>query len=264
MLRVNPLITGIWRGLVAPEVGAAQRTYFGCLALQAAALVLWWPKHSLGHALSSEQGPQPLLAVIAVLGLTTAYYSLRAGAEEILLPGQQSLREWALGTRLPIGRILGGSLLGHLMQTLFLITLSLPLIAIAYTVGGGRGDALALAMCTVLIQALFFWVAGAVLYLGIGERAQLAFIAGRALLCAGYVLTAWRLAGASHLMVSIELLGTGGYRIDAVAGIAGYHQFLLLHTALIVLLGIVLYLQLRRFRRRSTPARSPGAPAAPG
>lgn len=259
MRRVNPLVTDVWRGLVGPEAGVAQRTYFGCLVLQAGALALWWPKHSLGHALMSEQGPQPLLAVVAVLGLTTAYYSLRAGAEEFLLPGQQSLREWALGTTLPIGRILGGSLLGHLLQTLLLVTLSLPLLAIAYTVGGGRVDALALGVCTVVVQALYYWLAGAVIYLAIGERAQLAFMTGRTLLFASYVLSAWRLAGASHLMVSIELLGTAGYRVDAVAGLPGYRQFLLVHGALTVLLAGVLYLQLRRVRRRAAPVPAEGS-----
>ena len=87
-MRVNPVLLDLCRGLLVPVAGPAQRVYFGCLVFQALALILWWPKHSLEHALTVGQGPQPLLAVMAAIGVSTAYYCLRHGAEEFLVEPQ--------------------------------------------------------------------------------------------------------------------------------------------------------------------------------
>lgn len=258
MSPVNPVLTGIWRGLLVPDAGAAHRAYFGCLVLQAAALVIWWPKSSLTDALATEQGPQPLLAVIVALGLTTAYYSMRAGAEEFLLPGQQSLREWVISTPLTIGRILRGSVLGQLLHTFWLLTFSLPLICVAFAVSGGEWEALALSLGTVVAQAMVFWLLGAVIYLRMGQHGDATFFTIRALLAVVYALTAWRVPAASHVMVSIDNLGTGTYAVGDVAALPVLRVFILVHAVTIVALASVHYAQLRRYRQSGPGMKSAG------
>jgi hypothetical protein len=258
MLQANPVFTGIRRGLLVPEAGTAQRTYFACLVLQAAALAIWWPKSSLADVLAAEQGPQPLLAVIVALGLTTAYYSIRAGAEEFLLPGQQSLHEWVSGTPLSIGRILRGSVLGHLAHTLYLLMFSLPLICVAFTVGGGEWATLVLSLCTVVVQAMFFWLAGAAVYLRVGHRGDAAFFAIRTLLVVVYAVAAWLAPAASHVMVSLDSLGTGTYAIGDFAAQPALQIFLLIHAVTIAVLVGVLYALLRRHRIAGAKLQSGG------
>ena len=249
MWQANPVFTGVWRGLLAPEAGTAQRSYFGCLLVQAAALALWWPKSSLVDALASEQAPEPLLAAVVALGLTTAYYSLRAGAEEFLLSGQQSLREWALSTPLSVGRIVRGGLFGHLMHTLYLLVFSFPLLCVAFTEGGGEWSALAQSLCTVVFQALFFWLAGAVVYLWIGQHGHATYLAIRLLLVSVYLLTALRLPATSQPMVSVASLGADTYTISFGVASPPYQVFLLVHAVMIAILVIVLYAQLQRWRK---------------
>ena len=94
MSQFNPLFKEILRGLARPC--PAHLAYLNYLLIQAVVLVLWWPKHTVFEMLESEKGPATLLALVMAVGMTVAYYSLRAGAEEILLPGQHSLRNLAL------------------------------------------------------------------------------------------------------------------------------------------------------------------------
>ena len=55
----------------------------------------------------------------------------------------------------------------------------------------------------------------------------------------------------SHLMVSIELLGTGDFRIGEVAGLSGWQQFLLVHLVLASALVITLWRLLRKIRENT-------------
>lgn len=250
MLRANPVFTGIWRGLFAPGIGEAQRTYFACLLIQAAALALWWPKSSLIEALVREQGPEPLLATMVALGLTTAYYSLRAGAEEFLLAGQQSLREWTLSTPLSIGRIVGGSLLGHAVQTMLLLLFSLPLLAIAYSHGGSAWTPVGQILATVVVQAMLFYLIGATLYLRIGHHGRITYLVIRLVLAGTYVLTALYVPILSHLLIAVDALGSARFSVSFGVTFAPYQGFLGVHAVLIAALTAVLWAQLHRFRSR--------------
>src|SRR5262245_55601893 len=104
MMRVNPLVTEVLVEL--PRQRPAHPDALGLVLLQALVVFLWWPKDGLAQVLESQHGPHTLTAAVMTLGATTAYFALRAGAEESLLPGQHGLRDWALATPLGLGRIL--------------------------------------------------------------------------------------------------------------------------------------------------------------
>ena len=77
-MRANPLVTEVLTGLNRP--GKAQFDYLGMLLLQAVVVFVWWPKDGIAHALQSQHGPRTLLALVMAVGVTTAYFALRAGA----------------------------------------------------------------------------------------------------------------------------------------------------------------------------------------
>ncbi len=254
MFQTNAVFTGVRRGLLRP--GAAQLAYLNCLMLQAIALFIWWSNGSLAVALAKGQGPKPLLATVVALGLSVAYYSIRAGAEEFLLTGQQSLREWVVGTHLSIRRIVSGSLLGHLLQTLHLLVLSSPLLCLAYSVGGGEWNTLAWSLSTVVFQATFYWLVGAVVYMAMGQHGQTTFVTVRAIVVAGYLAPVMLAPATSHLVVSAELLGNEA----TVRTSPGHLEFLLVYAGLIAILVITLYALLWRYRRRSEIRKRPTRP----
>jgi len=247
MRQSNPLVAEVRRGLAGS--GPAHLAYLNYLAIQAVVLFLFWPKSELSRVLESGDGPDSLLAVVIAVGVSVAYYNIRAGAEEILLPGQHSLREWALATPLKLTRILQGYLCGHLLQTLHVMVLSSPLLFIAFSVAGSEWSGLAWSLTAVLFQATFYRLAGAVVYMTIGHHDATTFVALRAVLLAGYALAAALLPAASHLVVSSHLLNgrpsmhlAGGILPEQVA-------FLLVYTLLSVVLAAVLYSILSQQRR---------------
>ena len=97
---INPLLREFAHGTLAR--GAAQRNYLLHLLFQSTVLFVWWPKDSLADALTAGQAPATLVAVCAATGVSLSYYAMRAGAEELRLDEQQSLREWALSTPLAL------------------------------------------------------------------------------------------------------------------------------------------------------------------
>ncbi len=214
-------------------------------------LFLWWPKSTVVQRLESEDGPDTLLAVVIALGVSVAYYNIRAGAEEILLPGQHSLREWAIATPLKLGRILSGYLCGHVLQTLHAIVLSSPLLLMGYSVAGGEWSGLVWSLTAVLFQATFYRLVGAVMYMTIGHYDTIMFIAPRVALVVGYGLAGVLFPITSQWLVSSQLLGAGPWLHSSVATAPGLPGFLLVHAALCVLLAWVLYLLLARQRRMS-------------
>ena len=255
----NPLVAEVRRGLAGS--GPAQLAYLDYLVIQAVVLFVFWPKSALTQVLETGDGPDSLLAVVIAVGVSVAYYSIRAGAEEILLPGQHSLREWALATPVKLTRILRGYLCGHLLQTLQVIALSSPLVFIAFSVAGGEWSGLAWSLTAVLFQATFYRLAGAVVYMTIGHHDTTTYVSLRAVLLAGYALTAALLPAASHLVVSSHLLN-GRPSMHLAGGILPEHvAFLLVYTLLSGVLAAVLYSILSR-QRRTTAASVPlsGAP----
>ncbi|HEX9844498.1 MAG TPA: hypothetical protein VGC20_17190, partial [bacterium] len=179
-MRSNPLVAEVLVGLT--RQGKAQLDYFGLLLLQAVVLLLWWPKIGVAQMLQSQHSPHTLAAVVMAVGVTMAYFALRAGAEEIVLPGQHGLRDWALATPLGLGRVLRGYLLGQLVHSLHLLALSSPLLLMAFTVSGGEWAALAWCLAAALIQAMFYRLCGAITHLTIGQHRGESYFAVRAIL----------------------------------------------------------------------------------
>jgi hypothetical protein len=253
----NPLLEETLRGHIRP--GAPHLAYLNYLCLQGLVLLLWWPKGSVLTALEQGKEPVTFLALTIALGATLAYYAVRAGAEEVLLPGQHPLREWALATPLGLGRILRGYLAGHLVQMLYAIGLSSPLLCIAFSVFGGARAALAWSLVAVVIQATCYRLAAAVVYTAVGHLRNTTLVSVRFILAAGYVATGAFFPAMNHPVVSYRLLrGSGEPRSFLLAGLTvpDYLAFPLLYTVASVALAAVLYRLLERQRRL--------APAAPG
>lgn len=238
MSRINPLLRETWAGL--GRAGRLQLDYLNYLLVQAAVLFFAWPKNTLGGRLDTESGPLTLLAVVITAGFSIAYYSIRVGAEETLLPGQHALREWRHATPLSPGRIVRGYLAGHLLQSVHLVVLSSPLLLLAYAVSGSDWPGLIWSVTAALFQATFYRLLGAAMTMSIGHYERLMSFALRAVLLLGYLLTwAW-LPAASHWRVSAQLLDGGGWPETT--------DFLLIYTGLCALLTAVLYRLLARRR----------------
>lgn len=242
-VRLNPLLAEIWHGLAG--AGAMQQAYLNYLIIQALVLFFWWPKSSMFKLIENQDGPITLLAVMIALGVSVAYYSLRAGGEEILLPGQHSLREWNIATPLAIGRIIRGYVTGHLLLMTHALLLSSPLLLMAYAVSGDTRAGLIGCLVTVVLQATVYRLLGAVMYLSIGQHEVIMFIALRAALIAGYLLGGILLPVTSHLVVSGQLLNSD-------PSLTSVQDFLMIYGLLCLLLIAVLYFLLARQRPRAT------------
>ena len=205
MIYSNPLWRQAWRGLLHP--GRAHLAYLNYLFIQAAVLFVWWPKNDLFTILEEERGPTTLMAVALAVGVSVSYYALRAGAEELLLPGQNPLREWALATRLRMGRIIGGYLAGHLAQVMQVVALSTPLVLAAYSVSGGEWPVLARLSATLFLQATVFRLIGAVVYLAIGHYATITLVLIRLLFAAGFIVPWVFFPAASYVVLVFRLFG---------------------------------------------------------
>lgn len=249
MSRSNPLVVEVVRGLAGS--GPAQVVYLGCLGIQALALFLWWPRRELFQSLANESGPNALLAVVIALGLTLAYYSARAGAEEFLLAGQQPLCEWAVSTPLPLPRVLRGYLIGHLVQTLHALALSSPLLLTAFSVGGGEWPVLGWSLVTIALLATCFRLVGAVLYLAIGHYDVATHLSLRALLLVGYAATPVLYPPASHFVVSYRLMDDPSSLHLVGATLPDHIAFALVYAGLSAVFTIVLYRLLSDLRRKT-------------
>jgi hypothetical protein len=256
--RYNPLIIETLQGLAGG--GQMHRTYLNYLLIQALVLFFWWPKSSIFKLIENEDGPITLLAVVIALGVSVAYYSIRAGGEELLLPGQHSLRAWAVATPLGLGRILRGYISAHLLQTLHALLLSSPLLLMAYAVAGDGWPGLGWSLLTVLLQATFYRLLGALMYILIGHHEVLMFIALRAVLLSGYVLAGILFPLSSHLVVAARLL-------NGSPELSYLQDFSVIYGMLCLLSGAALYVLLARQRRltdspvTTTPASAMAAPA---
>ena len=197
--------------------------------------------------LATGNPPDTLTAVVIALGATLAYYSLRAGAEELPLPGQHPLAEWVLGTPLSLSRILRGYLGGQLLQSLHAVALSFPLLLAAFSVSGGSWAGIGWSLATVLAQAAFYRLVGALLHFTIGRRRTLTLVSLRAALLMGYAVTPFLLPAANHLMVSHRL-----FNPPSPAGASAFPEalvFVLLHVALCAAATLALGASLSRLRR---------------
>jgi hypothetical protein len=249
MMRVNPLVTEVLVGLT--RQGKAQLDALGLVLLQAAVVFVWWPKDTLAQVLESQHGPHTLTAVVMAVGVTTAYFALRAGAEHVLLPGQHGLRDWTLATPLGLGRILRGYVLGQLVHSLHLLALSSPLLLMAFTVSGGEWDALGWCMAATLVQALFYRLCGAITHLTIGRHRAETVFAVRAILVVVYVPVGLLAPVASHVAFTSRALGESVAAPPAFAAVPDHLVFLAVYAGLALLAALAVHRLLLRERRRT-------------
>jgi len=255
-MRSNPLVTEVLVGLT--RRGKAQLDALGLVLLQAAAVFVWWPKDTLAQVLESQHGPHTLTAVIMALGVTTAYFALRAGAEQIMLPGQHGLRDWTLATPLGLGRILRGYVLGQFVHSLHLLVLSSPLLLMAFTVSGGEWDALGWCMAATLVQALFYRLCGAITHLAMGQHGTESLYTIRTLLAVVYIPVGWFAPVTSHLAFTWRALGESMTTQPAIVETPDLVGFLAIYAGLSVLAALAVHRMLLRERRR-TAGRHDGA-----
>lgn len=245
MNRVDPPAREVAVGLTG--AGPSQRAYLSYLALQALAVFLTWPTGGVHGALQRGGGPDTLLVALVACGLATAYHAIRTGADELVLPGQHSLRDWLHATPLAPWRILRGYLLGRALQTLHAIALSAPLLLAALAVSGGEWPALGWALAMIALQAIAYGLAAAAIYLAIGHRAGPTFLAVRAVPVAGYAgaILAW--PAASQPMATARLLREG---VGSAGGEAApdHLTFLIAYTLACAMLALALLARLRRER----------------
>ena len=255
-MRINPLVTEVLRGLARP--GQAHMDHLGLLLLQGVVVLLWWPRDPLVQVLESQSGPNVLTALVMTFGATAAYLSLRIGAEEVLLPGQHGLRDWALATPLPLGRILHGYVLGQFVLSLYLLALSAPLILMAFTVSGGEWPALAWCLAAALLHTFFYRLCGAIIHVTVGQhRAESRFFV-RAILIVVYVPIGFLVPYTSHVVLTSRALGEGLGIQAAFSGVPEYIPFLVTYGLAALVAASVLYALLAH-ARRATPGPHEGA-----
>ena len=246
-MRSNPLASEMLTGLARP--GKAQLHYLGMLLVQVVVVLFWWPRDELAQLLEAQNGPSTLAGAMMAIGITTAYHAIRAGAEELVLPGQHGLRDWALATSLGAGRILRGYLLGHLVYDLYLLALSSPLVLMAFTVSGGEWPALAWCTVATLVQALFYTLCGAITLLALAKHRGAAHAAVRTIVIVMYVVVGLAAPFLSHVMLTSRLLGEESDTQPAFAGVSDPVAFLAAYGPSSVLAAAILYWLLLRARR---------------
>ena len=247
MTHVNPLIVETARGLT--RTGRAQMDYLLYLFVLAAAVFIWWPKHTLTEILQRQDPPDTLLAAIVVCGAIVAWYSARAGAEEFLLDGQHGLRDWAAGTTLALPRILLGYAGAHLLHSMHLIALSLPVVLLAFHISGGQWPALSVCLAMIILQSMFYRFVAAAIYIALGQHGTLTAIGIRAFIVAVYLFSALAMPVASQFVITSSVLD-GGSSPYAIHVTSAPMQFLALYAALGACTLLVLYQQLSRLRAR--------------
>lgn len=243
----SPLAHGI-AGLLGH--GRAQLDYLMYLFMQAVVVFVWWPKNSLRELLADGNGPDTLLAAVLAFGFASAWFSARAGAQELLAPQQRGLHEWVAHTPLAPARLLGAELAAQVLHTLHLLALSAPLLLMAFAVSAGDPGALAWCLCAIVVQAIFYRLAAASVFLFIGQRRALTTVLVRAIVIAGYLLTAVFVPAASPLVLAWRLLDLAPQGPDAAAALL----FMLVYGALSALLAALLVVRIARLRRDGTPA----------
>jgi hypothetical protein len=252
----NPLLLETLRGIGRPA--RAQLDYLNYLVVQAVVVFAWWPKDGLLEVLGSGDAPHTLLAAVLAAGVLVSYYAVRAGAEEVLLEGQHGLREWTAASPLPVSRILAGYLQGQVVHALHLMSLSSPLVLMAFAVSGGEWIPLAWSFAAILFQATFYRLLGAVVYLAIGHHGAITFLAIRLALLLVYALGAALLPVASHLVLSARLLSLDGPPPVGIGPVPGPIGFVALYLLASAALTAVLHRQLSR--REPDVAAGPAAP----
>lgn len=249
----NPLMIETGNGLF--RVGQFHLDYLNYLLIQAAVLFLWWPKSSLSQQLDAESGPNTLLAVLIAFALTLAYHSLRAGAEEVLLPGQQPLRQWSSTPSLSTGAIVRGYIGAQSLLMAHALFLSAPLILMAYTASPCSVQVLLCCVLTALLPALCYRLLAALLYWQIGQRETLMYLLLRLVFAGGYLLGAL-IPLSSQIMLSAQLLNMNSSLLTVPTDVnvsAMLTGFILFYSVLFAVLTGLLYFVINRQRPANGP-----------
>ena len=242
-MRANPLVAEMLTGLNQP--GRAQRDYLGLLLVQAVVVFVWWPKDGIAQALQSQHTPRTLIALVMAIGVTTAYFALRAGAELTALPGQRGLRDWARAP-LSAARIVSGYIVAQLLHSVHLVALSSPLLLAAFAVSGGEWAALGWCLAAVLVQALFYRLCGAVTRLSFGPHRNAIPGAVHTLMAIVYIPVGFLMPVTSHLALVYRTLGeTGSVNAATPDGLA----FVLIYAGLSAVAALTLHRLLVREQR---------------
>ena len=243
-MRLNPIIREVGAGLAGK--GRAQLECLALVLLQAATLIVWWPKEEVVDVLTKGSGPNTLTAVVVSLGVALAWLALRAGVEEIMLPDQHGLRDWALATPLGPGRALRGYVAGQLIQSVHLVALSLPLLLVAFTVSGGEWTPLAWCIAAALVQALFFRLCGAITHVTIGQHREESHFTVRALLVVVYLAAGLLLPSMSHITLTVRLLDARADPLPSLVTAPDHAVFLAAYAGLSAFCALVLHRLLAR------------------
>ena len=249
-MRSNPLVTEVLAGI--PRHGRAQLEIFLLLLLQAVAALLWWPRDSIAQVLEAQAAPDTLAIAVMAFGAASAWFAVRAGAEEIVFPGQRGLREWATSTGLRIGRVLRGYVLGQLLHSAHLLLLASPLLLVAFTISGGEWPALAIALAAALVQALFYRLAGAITHLTVGAHPGMSRACVRTLIVVLYLPVGLLVPELSHVALASSLLGDPEGMKTAGEAARAASPFLASCAGLSLAAAGILHFLLRRARRRSS------------
>ena len=234
----------------------ASSRFAASLGIQAAVLVMAWPSESLFRLLYDERTPKTLFAYAAALGITTAYFQLRAGAEELLSERARTLAEWAVATPLPIPILVLNYGLGHLLQSLWILLLCAPLLLIATVPSGASASALVGLALGVLVHGTFFRFIGACLYVLFGHLGRLHFVLLRIAGVAIWVCLVVKVEPLSYMEFSGSLSGhlaegngspgdSMAVPLDFVGGYAG------MSAGLIACLCLLLTRRRRRYQMLS-------------
>lgn len=218
MANPAPILVLLGRSLGGLHVfGRGHRIYAGYLLVQACIVVLWWPKLTFTQALETHDGPDPLLAVVIAVALSCTYFALRWGGEEIEFPGQ-----------VPMGDVRGNALVGavspsvyivllfvsQLVQSVFALALSLPIVLTALVVGGGTAESLAWGLLSILPLALFFRLSAALIAALLAPHRPERYLALRVYFFVLTIGIGFGLPDLSHVVFSFELFSRQTYVED--------------------------------------------------
>lgn len=224
---------------------SAQLDYLMYLFLQAVVVFIWWPKDTLPEMLAAGTGPSTLLAAVLAAGVGIAWFSVRAGAQELSAPGQPGLREWvSRGSSTP-AILLASQIAADLILIVHLLALSSPLILMAFAVSGASWSTLGWCAITIVCQAMFYHMAARAIFLSLGHLEAVRIVLVRALVLATYLLSVVFAPAASHLALSARLLHADPGTSGAEPALA----FMLIYLVLGAILAGVVLVRLGQLRR---------------
>jgi hypothetical protein len=213
-----------------------------CLLIEAAALLIWWPRSNMVVALLEESKPGVIKAVIFMVVLINAFLATRLGAGEFDdLPATKrapvGFRAWLVSSR--DGRAL--------CYSCGFVVASLPIVAIAVSISEINVAGVGLVLLLAVVQALFYIALGGVAgHIGGGDLRLTRYISF------AFFLTAFALTSTHTLTSTWSLIAVIGAERSALISsvwIGDVGAFVCLHVAGALLINWCLtWLRWRRER----------------